>query len=261
MNPVFRVILTWLAFSLTIVMNALANILPINGLNTGQVSALYPNAFVPDGFTFSIWSVIYMLLLAFIIYSTVLVFKADSPAAHKQLANDISPLFWFTCLLNGGWILAWHYLQLTLSLGIMLLFLVALIAIFSKITDATPHLNLAGKILLSLPFVVYLAWICVATIANTTALLVHIKWEAFGIDAAYWSIAMLVVAMVLSLWVLFKFGQPAFPLVVAWAAWGIYRSQQTSFPQVATVAAAAAIICVVSTAFSVGRKRSRVQGV
>jgi hypothetical protein len=257
MKPLFRVILSWLAFSFTIALNALANILPINGFNTGEVSAFYPNAFVPDGFTFSIWSVIYLLLLVFVIYSTVLAVKPDAPAANKQLANAISPLFWFTCLLNGSWILAWHYLQLTLSLGIMLLFLVTLIAIFSKISDARLQITNMGKWLLSLPFVVYLAWICVATIANTAALLVHIEWGAFGISAANWASIMLGVAVLLAMWMVFRFHQPAFALVVAWAAFGIYRGQQLSYPQVASVASTVAIMCVIATVFSVFMQRKR----
>lgn len=257
MSPVLRAILSWLAFSFTIALNALANILPINGLNTGEISALYPNAFVPDGFTFSIWSVIYSLLLAFVIYSTVLVFRPNASAANKELAKAISPLFWVTCVLNGSWILAWHYLQLTFSLGIMLLFLVTLIAIFAKIQEARPQLTAAGKWMLALPFVIYLAWICVATIANTTALLVHIEWNAFGISAANWASILLGVALLLAMLMVFRFRQPAFALVVAWAAWGIYRSQEISHPQVSSVASTVAIMCVVAAILSIVLQRRR----
>ena len=52
-----------IGFVLVIIMNTLANTLPINGFTTGELSALYPNLFVPAGFTFSIWGVIYLLLM------------------------------------------------------------------------------------------------------------------------------------------------------------------------------------------------------
>ena len=84
--------------------NTLANTLPINGYNTGQVSAFYPNLFVPDGFTFSIWSVIYLLLIGFVVISTKwLWYKED--VVPGQLAAKIAPLFIITCLLNaaGSW--------------------------------------------------------------------------------------------------------------------------------------------------------------
>ena len=53
---------------LTIFVNFLANYLPINGLNSGEVSDFYQNPFTPAGFTFSIWGLIYTLLIIFIIY-------------------------------------------------------------------------------------------------------------------------------------------------------------------------------------------------
>lgn len=67
MNKAFWPILNTLGFALVITVNALANILPINGMNTGQISSLYPSLFTPAGITFSIWSVIYLLLLGFVI--------------------------------------------------------------------------------------------------------------------------------------------------------------------------------------------------
>ena len=45
MKPIYAGILNLLGFVLVIAVNALANILPINGYNTGQVSAFYPNYF------------------------------------------------------------------------------------------------------------------------------------------------------------------------------------------------------------------------
>ena len=56
-----KTLINWLLFIGVVTVNALANILPINGYNTGQISAFYPNYFVPAGFTFSIWGLIYMV--------------------------------------------------------------------------------------------------------------------------------------------------------------------------------------------------------
>jgi translocator protein len=244
-----KVLISWLAFAGTIAMNAMANILPINGLNTGQVSALYPNTFVPDGFTFSIWSVIYGWLLAYVIYSTVLAWSAKADAATLQMADSISPLFWITCVLNAAWIVAWHYLQLTLSLGIMILLLVTLIAIFARTVPEQQSISTAGRWLMVVPFVIYLAWICVATIANTTALLVDARWSALGLAAGTWSSAMVGVALLLTLWMVFRWKQAAFALVVAWACWGIYRGQIVNSPDTATTAMAAAALCLLAVFF------------
>lgn len=52
----------------TIVVNILANSLPLNGKFTGELSDAYPNLFVPAGITFAIWGVIYLLIAAFAVY-------------------------------------------------------------------------------------------------------------------------------------------------------------------------------------------------
>jgi hypothetical protein len=48
--------------------NALVNILPLNGITTGEVSNAYPNLFTPANYVFSIWGVIYTLLFVFMFY-------------------------------------------------------------------------------------------------------------------------------------------------------------------------------------------------
>ena len=53
------VVVTYL---IMIAVNAMANILPINGIDTGAVSDSYPNLFAPAGLTFSIWGVIYLVV-------------------------------------------------------------------------------------------------------------------------------------------------------------------------------------------------------
>ena len=96
------------AFAGMILMNYLANALPLGGKTTGQLSDQYPNLFTPAGITFSIWGVIYLLLLGFVF----LQFRES----HKNLSASIGWLFAIGCVLNALWIVAWHYEQLPLSL-------------------------------------------------------------------------------------------------------------------------------------------------
>ena len=44
-------------FIAVLVVNYLANALPIGGLSTGALSDLYPNLFVPAGLTFDAWRI------------------------------------------------------------------------------------------------------------------------------------------------------------------------------------------------------------
>jgi hypothetical protein len=91
-------------FTVVVTVNALANILPINGVGTGQLSDELPNLFVPAGLTFSIWGLIYLLLAG---YSIAVVAGAlgKKPAAMWTAADDW--IFSLNMAANAGWIFAW----------------------------------------------------------------------------------------------------------------------------------------------------------
>lgn len=245
-----KIIITWLLFVGVIAVNALANILPINGYNTGQISAFYPNAFVPAGFTFSIWGVIYLLLLAYTIGLTYYSIQRQQHPKAFMFIERINTYFLLTCVFNMAWIVAWHYLQIELSVLIMLLFLSTLIQLFLKTRTLVLDLSLTQKFILQTPFIVYLGWISVATIANITALLVAYKWTAWSIAPAYWSAAMILIAIVLAVLMLRKFKVVEFALVVAWALWGIYNAQGPAAPILAKLTAGGIGILITAILFS-----------
>jgi hypothetical protein len=197
-----------IALAAVIYINYLANAQPINGMNTGEISALYPNLFTPAGYTFSIWGVIYLFLGGFVIFSLI----RDYPR-HSR----ISFLFILTCLCNMAWIYAWHYLQTTLSVGIMLTFLVILLSLYFHLPFHEKDKGI--RFFVVVPFSIYLAWICVATIANISAWLVDMQ-----INPNYpqiWAFLM-VVATIILVWVVTRHRyNPAFSLVIVWALTGI----------------------------------------
>lgn len=213
-------ILSILAFILMLTVNALANILPINGQNTGQVSNLYPNLFTPAALTFSIWGVIYLFLLLYTIYQTGLLGKKSQN--FQKAIRETGGLYILTCLANTAWILCWHYNLMALSVGVMLILLVTLIIIYLKLRKSIgAGKTLGEKWMISVPFSLYLAWISVATIANITALLVKIKWDAFGIAPQIFTIAVIIVAITLTWLVQRRYRDIAYSLVVIWALTGI----------------------------------------
>ena len=231
-----KIMLNWLCFLGVIAVNALANILPINGYNTGEVSGFYPNAFVPAGFTFSIWGLIYLLLLSYNIAFTFYTLKKEEYKKAYAFIEQINVPFLITCCLNMAWILAWHFLQIELSVLIMLLFLSTLIQLFLKSKSYVNDLTATQKIVLHTPFMVYLGWISVATIANLTALLVSYKWDAFGVSEVYWSVMMMGIAVLLALIMLKKYQIIEYALVVTWALWGIRARQGPIYPLIQSIA-------------------------
>jgi hypothetical protein len=216
--------LNLLLFAGVVSVNSLANILPINGYNTGQVSAFYPNFFVPAGFTFGIWGVIYFILTGFVFISFFAGFgKFD--AAAGEAVQKASPWFWLTCAINAGWVLVWHHLYLATSLLLMVAFLVVLIRVFLLLKPLKNKIPAFHRIWVYHAFVVYLAWISVATIANTTALLVGLGWQGGFLLPQVWSVIMICIAILLGIVMVGKRKEPAYGFVLSWAFYGIYSAQ------------------------------------
>ncbi len=216
-----------LLFAVMIVMNYLANALPLNGKNTGELSDSFPNLFVPAGITFSIWGIIYILLLVY----CVVQFTGSNQIA---IAN-ISWLFGVSCLLNALWIVFWHYGKLPLSLLVMSGMLVALIFINIYIKDLPLGILKAA-------FGIYLGWICIATIANVTALLVACNWNGFGISEEVWTIIMISIGALLVTYTIYSLKNPFIGLSVVWAFTGIVLKRHNDFRSIAMAASIAIIV-------------------
>jgi len=202
-----------LALIFLLVMNTLAITLPLNGKTTGELSDMYPNLFVPAGFTFSIWSVIFLGLIALVVYQ----WKAS---AEDSQINTLGPWFAINGLANGLWVVAWHYEMLLLSIVIMLILLVSLIMMHRKL-DINYFGEHGVKWFVFVPISIYLGWISVATIANFTTILVDSGWSGGGISEEYWASIMLAIAVVLGGLMMYRHKDIFFAGVIAWASYGI----------------------------------------
>jgi hypothetical protein len=215
----FLVIFNFLGYAGTIVVNALANALPINNKTTGELSDAYPNLFVPAGLTFSIWGLIYLLLTFYIIYQVVFLFK--NKAANNSFITKMGLLFFISSLANMGWIFAWHYQLLPLSVLIMVVILITLISIYSQLNIGKDNKDRKESKLVHITFSVYLGWISIATIANFTAYLVNIEWDRFGMSEEFWTVIMLIIGIAITLYMLIQRKDIYYSLVVVWAFAGI----------------------------------------
>jgi hypothetical protein len=232
----FNQILVILATLLTITVNGLANALPINGMNTGQVSDSFDVFFVPAGYVFSIWGLIYVLLIVFTIYQALPAQK-DNP-----VLKSIRGWYVIGCLANTIWIFAWHYLQFNLTISLMAILLVSLLLVYKRLRKANAAETSSGmRWFVQLPFSVYLGWITVATIANATSVLDFNRWNGFGIADETWAIVMLAVAVVIAAWMMVAQRDAPYLAVLAWAFAGI-GVKFAGVSIVSTAAYAAAVI-------------------
>lgn len=211
-------ILNLLAYISTLVVNWLANALPLNGVTTGDLSDKYENLFVPAGITFSIWGVIYVLLGIFVVYQFVSVRREGGSPLFVQL---IGVWFLASCLANMGWIFAWHYEMIPLSLVVMVLLLASLILAYVRLEVGHVGASQGERNFVHVSFSVYLGWITIATIANVTTLLVSIGWDGFGIADKWWAVMVIAVGVVIAIAAIATRHDIFYALVVDWALAGI----------------------------------------
>lgn len=228
MNVNRLALLNIVALVAVLTVNALANILPINGMNTGQISELYPSLFTPAGFTFSIWSLLYLLMISFVVYQFAI--------RQERYFGELSLWFLASCVANISWILVWHYLMPLASVVVMLFLLFTLTKIF-LLLQVQVMKTWAQRIFVKITFTFYLSWICVATIANISTLLLAWEWSGAGVMPTTWTIIMISVASILGIFIAERFREPAFLLVLMWAFFGIYSkwdgTMNSSIAQVA----------------------------
>jgi len=222
-----------------IIVNGLATMLPLNGLDTGEISDRFDIYFVPAGYVFSIWGLIYLGLLAFTIYQAL---PSQRDNVHIQ---SIGLLYALSGVANMVWLFLWHYEVFNFTLLAMLTILGSLIAIFLTLWARRAQLSLADRWAMAIPFSVYLGWISVATVANATQLLYYLNWGGWGISAEAWAVIMLVVAAGIAITMALRHGNLAYAAVFVWAYAGI-AAKHSAVPVVMLPAAMLAGIIAVA---------------
>jgi len=211
------------AYLATIIINYLANALPINGQDTGAISDKYYNLFTPAGFTFAIWGVIYLGLGIYIVYQLIESFRLRQN--QTSFVDRIGIWFIVSSVANMIWIFLWHHEVLWLSVLVMLMILTSLIVIYQRLNIGLGAPESPEKYLVHLPFSIYLGWISVATIANIAAFLVGIEWGGFGVNPKIWAIVVILVSVGLGLAMIFRRNDILYSAVIAWALFGIYSAR------------------------------------
>lgn len=221
MKNTIRQISVVIVLMATIIINILANALPINGKNTGEISDTFNTYFVPAGYVFAIWGVIYIGLIAYAVYQAL-------PSQRENPRLQASG-WWVTLggLANSIWIFLWHYEQFIGTLGAMLILLATLILVYLRLGTGRTSVPPAEKWAVRVPFSIYLGWISVATIANVSDVLDYVGWNRFGHSAGLWMIIILAVVVLLASAMNFLRRDVAYAAVILWALAGI----AIKFPQ------------------------------
>lgn len=224
------------ALVLVLAVNTWSGVAPINDQSMTEISAKYPSLFTPAGFTFSIWGLIYLALIGFVVYQAL-----PSQRSNSTIAR-VSPWFQVNCLANAAWLIAWHYDLLILSLGLMLVLLVTLSWIY-RVLLHEPHVFISQYLLLFVPFSLYTAWITLATVANLSVLQTAYGWDYAGMTAVNWTFLKLALAGAIGVTIALRYRDVIFALVLAWGCYGI-AVKQASYPAVSGAATTVSLLAL-----------------
>lgn len=208
MNEKIRQILVPIATLGVIFINYLAATGAINNVTPEVISDKYQTILTPAGYAFSIWSLIYLGVIAFSIYQ-LLPSQRENP--HLK---SVRTLYILSCAANCGWIFLWHYDYIVGALGAILILLASLFLISVKLTGAKSS---AETWFAKIPFSIYFGWVTAASLLNFSIALVYLGIMPTGNGARVLGVVLIAIAVVFGILMRFKFGLPAHPLAVAWA--------------------------------------------
>lgn len=250
MKDLVRQIIVILSIAATIVINILANTLPLNGLNTGEISDRFQVYFVPAGYVFSIWGLIYIGLIAYAVFQALPSQRENPRMRHTG--------YWVAAsgLANIAWIFLWHYEQFPWTLVAMFSLLGILIVTYQRLGTGLTSVSVAETWAARVPFSIYLGWITVATVANITSVLYFLNWNGFGISPETWMIIVLVAVIVIAGLVSLTRRDIAYNLVILWALVGIAVKHST-VALISTAVIISALLVAIILIYSLLRRKNK----
>ncbi len=236
----------------TIIVNALANLLPLGGKTTGEVSAGYPNLFTPAPVTFAIWGVIYLAMGFFVVRQWGIGNSADIGDRYREKAG---PWFALSCLFNIGWIFSWHFEAIGLSVILMLGLLLSLILTEIGVSDVSD--SGLSRFFVVGGFDIYFGWIVAALLANTFVFMSQYDWYGLVGNDLIFTLAGIAVGTIAAVLIELMTGKWITAAAVAWAFVGILikhiapEGYAAAYPLIiSTVIAALVIILTVILLYS-----------
>lgn len=226
---------------------------PIQNAAGGALSAS-ATPIAPAGPAFSIWSVVYLGLIAYAVWQALPAQRAS--ARQRRLGYWVAA----SLVLNAAWILSIQFNQLALSLPIIVILLVALIRAFFLCLSEQPK-GWVETVVVDGTIGLYLGWVCVATAANTAALLTAAGFRGGGIDATVWAVAIVVVAGIIGLLLAIRDRGRIAPTLalcwgVAWIAVGRLTGSPHSMPTAITAIVVVAVVILATVVLRLRAARS-----
>jgi translocator protein len=218
----------------------------IGGMTQADISEMFSTAVTPAGFTFSIWSIIY---LSWIIAWVYIAFfeKQNIKKQSRSLQDDKKSIISFATAiaLTAVWLIPWGYLQIGVSLIIMLAILALLAYVFTRMRTA--------NIVVRSSIEITLAWIIMATALNITVWMRYMGWSIGGPTDLYYAIGALGAVLILVAYLQCRYRSYIISGVFLWTLFGVYIAHPLYEQQVAV--AIYVVVTLANMIYSYARHR------
>lgn len=232
-------IINFLSVLLVLAVNGLSQAQRWNNTTIGEQSDQYENLFTPAGYAFSIWGLIFLMLIAYAIFQIRRAFfsKKESPFI-------IQTGWWFAIanVLNSAWVVAFTYEYIGLSVIIMLGILSSLLLVIWRTNMERWDAPIEVIAFVWWPICIYSGWIAVATIANFSAFFASINWTGTELNEVVWTMVMITVAVLVNALMVWLRNMREFAAVAIWALVAIFVRHQEQFESIAYYALSGAIV-------------------
>ena len=217
----------------------------LGGIDTGYISDKYPTLVTPAGYAFSIWSLIYLGLIAFSIYQLL----PGNVARFRAFRS----LYIFTCALNCAWLYFWHGEQIVICFVIILALCVTLLVISYLLREPE---SLADAWLAKAPFGIYAGWVTAATAVNFAVMLKYLRAELSPTVENLLAVVLILLVTGIAIAVRLYLKNYFYPLAIAWALTAI-AVNQSGKTAIVVACAIGVVACLIASLSFVMKLQSR----
>jgi hypothetical protein len=228
------------AFVVSIIVNGLAAA-GVFGKGIGQISDENPTFVTPDGITFSVWGLIYTLLLIFVSAQFCPSESADALLSKQSPTTglDVRQRLTIAFILNAVWLPVYVNEYFWVALLIIVLYLVALVSVYEDVNTIATQ-DFFEWLAYAAPISTNASWVTVATFANLFTSLGSAGWKDTQCDPEFSNgvagsvpaaMAVGVLVTLIAIWSVVSKRSVMWSLVAGWALLGIYRMQTIEDPE------------------------------
>ncbi|CAH0137421.1 TspO/MBR family protein [Microbacterium foliorum] len=208
----------------------------VSELQDGALSA-QGSYLAPAGPAFSIWSLIYVGLIAYTVWQALPAQRADE--RQRAVGGWIAA----SMILNGLWLVTAQFLSLPLTVLVIALLLATLARVI-VILGRSRARAWPERIVVDGANGLHFGWVTIATVANASAWFTQIAPVAWADQADIWAVAVLVVVLVIGVTAAIVTKRIAPALATAWGLGWLAVGRFTGEPESMITGIAAIIVAV-----------------